>query len=113
MVIQPAQGDLPWQQQALAQRFVYEVSAFITGPDPEQLTLDAEDYLAALIMLWLSVPLTDWLQFAPAGGSQVYNADPEIRNIVWGELLESREQAGLYLRSFALRLVINAREVFG
>ena len=112
LVVQPAQADYPWQQQALAQVFTFGVMAFITGSDVDQLTLDAEDYLAALIALWLSAPRAAWVQFAPQQGSLVHEAIPEIRNVVFGELLESKEQSGLYLRSFALRLIINAREVF-
>lgn len=105
-IVEPGESDLA-EEEALIEGHTLDVEIAVTGEDPQQLTLDLCDYIAAMDMVWRTVNPAEFVQDIPTDAQST----PIVRitNHAYGALADS-DDGTMYLRRARMTLLVGFTE---
>lgn len=109
LVAEPANGEPVQGERTLEQTHVFDITVFLQGPDPDQLSIDAVGYITALQCLLLGAKREDWLQFFTPGKAAFISIDTGAFS--YEQLDSAEEESDLYVRGCGMPLTITVSEV--
>jgi len=120
LIIQPAGNNAGiFEQGGVDQQHSFAVSIFLADEDLTNddqagrislLTETLIRYYDATMMCFLSATRAQWRQNFPGAGADQGGVKVTVRNAIYGQIAQPREEAGVYIRSVNFELFIRLTE---
>lgn len=120
LIIQPAGNNAGlYEQGGVDQQHSFAVSIFLSDTDEtnddqagriSKLTEALIRYYDATMMAFISATPAQWRQGFPGSGAEQGGVKVTVRNAIYGQIAQPREEAGVYIRSVTFELFIRLTE---